>query len=103
MLKISITVKYCGHALLIEGYVMEVAVQRGECAHVRLSDFSHIYDSKNKRAAPRCLQKMGEGGGWINLLPARKPSILQKKYLGQHGETRSTIPKYALYSLAMHC
>ena len=32
-------------------------------AHVKLSDFNHIYDLGNKRAVPRCLQKIGEGRG----------------------------------------
>lgn len=32
-------------------------------AHVRLSDFNHIYDLKNERASSQCLQKMGDSGG----------------------------------------
>lgn len=45
----------------------------------------------------------GEEGGWLNLLVVRKSSKAQKKYPIQQGETRSIIPKYALYSPAMHC
>jgi len=47
-----------------------------------------------------------DGGGerdWLNLLNARRPLVVRKKYPIQQGETRSTIPKYALYSPAMHC
>ena len=29
-------------------------------AHVKLSDFNHIYDLKNKRAAPQRFQRVGE-------------------------------------------
>lgn len=32
-------------------------------AHVKLSDFSHIYDPENKRAMPRYFHKVGEG--WV--------------------------------------
>ena len=32
-------------------------------AHVRLSDFNHIYDLKNERASSQCLQKMRRGEG----------------------------------------
>ena len=32
-------------------------------AHVRLSDFNHIYDLKNERASSQCLQKMRERRG----------------------------------------
>lgn len=60
MHKISITVKYCDRALLLEGQVMGGGARQGRRMYVRLSDFSHIYDSKNKRAAPRCSQKVGE-------------------------------------------
>ena len=39
---------------------MEATTWRGGCAHVKLSDFGHIYDLKNKRAAPQYFQKAGE-------------------------------------------
>jgi len=45
----------------------------------------------------------GEERDWLNLLVVRRPSVVQEKYPIQQGETRSTIPKYALYSPAMHC
>ena len=32
-------------------------------AHIRLSDFNHIYDLKNERASSQCLQKMRERRG----------------------------------------
>ena len=61
MLKISITVKYYDHTLLTESYLMEAATLGEDCAHVELSDFSHIYDVKNERVAPQCFRKVGEG------------------------------------------
>ena len=83
---------------------MEVGASVKDGAYVELSDFNHIYDLKNERVSSQCLQKMGErGGGWFNLLNARRPSVVQEKYPIQQGEIHSTIPKYALYSPAMHC
>ncbi len=32
-------------------------------AHVKLSDFNHIYGLKNERVSPQCSQKMGERRG----------------------------------------
>ena len=72
--------------------------------HVELSDFSHIYDLKNKRTALQHFQKMGErrvvGSAF---LPQGKSSIVQKKYRFNKGKTCSIIPKYALYLPFMHC
>lgn len=73
-------------------------------AHVKLSDFNHIYGLKNERVSPPVFAKDGgEERDWLNLLVVRRPSVVQEKYPIQQGETRSTIPKYALYSPAMHC
>ena len=43
------------------GYLIGVGASARGGAHVKLSDFNHIYDLGNKRAVPRCLQKIGEG------------------------------------------
>lgn len=56
----SVTVKYYGYSLLVRGYLIEATTQRGGYMHVELSDFSHIYDLKNKRTALQHFQKMGE-------------------------------------------
>ena len=56
----SVTVKYYGYSLLVRGYLIEATTQREGCMHVELSDFSHIYDLKNKRTALQYFQKMGE-------------------------------------------
>jgi len=65
-------------------YLMEMGASARGGAHVKLSDFNHIYDLKNERASSQCLQKMRERrGNWLNLLNARRPSVVQKKYLIQ--------------------
>lgn len=39
--------------------------------HVELSDFNHIYDLENERAAPQCFQGWGRGG-WLAQPSGRK-------------------------------
>ena len=39
---------------------MEVGASVRGGAHVKLSDFNHIYGLKNERVTPQCSQKMGE-------------------------------------------
>lgn len=83
---------------------MEAATQGEDCAHVELCDFSHTYDVKNERVEPQCFRKVGEGSVVSStFLTVSEVCNDPEKIPDSQGKTRSTIPKYALYSPIMHC
>ncbi len=82
---------------------MGVTTQQEGYTHVRLSDFSHICDLKIKELRLSVPKRWGRGG-WLDQPSAREEAFnTPEETPDSQGETRSKVPKYALYSPTMHC